>query len=270
MRAYMKKQGFTLMEVLITLGIVGAVSALTIPALVASTRNKANAAKLSSAVLNVENAFTNAITQENADNLYDTNMWAENRINATEGDKDMFVARLEQYLKLSGYEKSDNDFYGTTPTCAMSAGGSTNKDACSSSGQRFGGSGQMFTLKTIDGAAVHIRTYRHTKNEIATEKDAAISEGCSYYTNAADIVIDVNGKDAPNTFGRDIFWFEVGENGTLYPNGSKDVARVESQQGRWDENSVAACNNASKGSEEGLRGIGCAGRVVADGYKINY
>lgn len=176
-RANMKKQGFTLMEVLITLGIVGVVSALTIPALVTSTKNKANAAKLSSAVLNIENAFTNAITQEGAENLYGTRMWSENRINATEGDKDMFVERIGQYLRLSGFENSDNDFYGTTQICAMSAGGGTNKNACSSSGQRFGGSGQMFTLKTVDGAAIHIRAYKHTNDEIATEKAAAIPEG---------------------------------------------------------------------------------------------
>ena len=127
----MKKQGFTLMELLITLGIIGVVSALTIPALVTSTRNKANAAKLSSAVLNLENAFTNAIAQEGADNLYGTNMWSEDRINATEGDKDLFAERIGQYLRLSGYENSDNDFYGTSQTCAMSASGSTNKNACS-------------------------------------------------------------------------------------------------------------------------------------------
>ena len=72
----MKQQGFTLMELLITLSIVGIVSALTIPALVTSTRNKANAAKLSSAVLNLENGFTNAIAQEGSDNLYGTNMWS--------------------------------------------------------------------------------------------------------------------------------------------------------------------------------------------------
>lgn len=266
----MKKQGFTLAEILITLGIVGVVSALTVPALITSTKNKANAAKLSSAVLNLENAFTNAIAQEGAENLYGTNMWSENKINATEGNKALFAERIGQYLRLSGYENSDNDFYGTNQICAMSVGGGTNKSACIASGQRFAGNEQMFTLKTNDGVAIHIRTYKHSDEEIATQKTAAIAEGCTYYTNAADIVIDVNGKDSPNTLGRDIFWFELGENGTLYPSGSKDVARIEPQHGRWDEASVAACNNASKGSLEGLRGIGCAGRVVADGYKINY
>ena len=37
----MKKHGFTLAEVLITLGIVGVVAALTAPALVLSSRNEA-------------------------------------------------------------------------------------------------------------------------------------------------------------------------------------------------------------------------------------
>lgn len=46
----MKKQGFTLAEVLITLGIVGVVAALTAPALVMSSRNEANAARLSTVV----------------------------------------------------------------------------------------------------------------------------------------------------------------------------------------------------------------------------
>ena len=46
----MKKFGFTLAEVLITLSIVGIVSALTIPNFVANAQNKANAAKLSATI----------------------------------------------------------------------------------------------------------------------------------------------------------------------------------------------------------------------------
>ena len=60
----MKKQGFTLAEVLITLGIVGVVAALTAPALVMSSRNEANAARLSTVVSNMENAFQTAIAKK--------------------------------------------------------------------------------------------------------------------------------------------------------------------------------------------------------------
>ena len=60
----MKKSGFTLAEVLITLGIIGVVAALTAPALVMSSRNEANAAKLSVSISNLENAFTNMIIRK--------------------------------------------------------------------------------------------------------------------------------------------------------------------------------------------------------------
>ena len=40
----MKKFGFTLAEVLVTLGIIGVVAALTAPALILSSRNQSNAA----------------------------------------------------------------------------------------------------------------------------------------------------------------------------------------------------------------------------------
>lgn len=268
----MQKRGFTLAEVLITLGIVGVVAALTAPALVMSSRNEANAAKLSVVVSNLENAFQSAIAQQGADNLYGTDMWADERTNANEGDKAAFVGKLGQYMIVNGYSDSDAQYYGTVRTCAMSESGGTNGDACNASANsaRFGGDGDMFTIETKNGAAIHIRTYRHTNAEIDAGKTAAIADGGSYYTNAADINIDVNGKNPPNTYGRDIFWFEVGENGILYPVGSRDVARLEPEQGRWDQNLRAACNDTSKGSDVALRGMGCTARIIADGYKMNY
>ena len=99
----MKKQGFTLAEVLITLGIVGVVAALTAPALVMSSRNEANAARLSTVVSNMENAFQTAIAQEGADNLYGTSLWQENEVSATAGNRAQFVGRLGQYMIVNGY-----------------------------------------------------------------------------------------------------------------------------------------------------------------------
>lgn len=277
-----KKRGFTLAEVLITLGIVGVVAALTAPALVMSSRNEANAARLSVVISNLENAFQSAIAQEGADNLYGTSLWdfgGGERLNATQGNRAQFVGRLGQYMILNGYKDSAGEFYDSIPTCPMSTTGGTNSQQCiSGRTQRFSGDGRMFTIETKNGAAIHMRAYR--RNGLAAAKQAAIARGCTYYTNAADIIIDVNGKNSPNTFGRDIFWFQLGENGVLYPVGGVDVSHVDEWQdengnnvnhGTWNvANNDSSCLDNDKGSRAGVRGIGCAARVIADGYKINY
>lgn len=274
----MKKKGFTLAEVLITLGIVGVVAALTAPALVMNSRNQANAARLSVVMSNLENALTNAIATEAADNLYGTSLWNQT-INAGSSDQavQLFVGRLGQYMHVNGFNKSDAIYYGTIPTCAMSESGGTG--TCNAgNGQRFGGVGQMIAIETKNGAAIFIRTYNNAAS-LQEEKAAAIAAGCTYYTNAADVVIDVNGRSTPNTFGRDIFWFQVGENGILYPYGGRDVDRLEGC-GLWSaaagdpvegsQNGQAACTDNNKGNQAGERGIGCTARVIAEGYQMNY
>ena len=55
----MKKRGFTLAEILVTLAVIGVLAALVTPALMQSSRDKANAAKLSSTISNIEKAFNN-------------------------------------------------------------------------------------------------------------------------------------------------------------------------------------------------------------------
>lgn len=95
----MEKKGFTLAEVLITLGIVGVIAALTIPMLMNSANDKANAAKLSVTVSDFENAMTTMITSEAADDLTETK-WAE-KLNSSEEKPE---EELNNYLKGELYE----------------------------------------------------------------------------------------------------------------------------------------------------------------------
>ena len=255
----MKKRGFTLAEVLITLGIVGVVAALTAPALVMSSRNEANAARLSTVVSNMENAFQSAIAQEGADNLYGTSLWQDNEVSATLGDKAQFVGRLGQYMILNGYKDDPNSFYDGVQTYCMSATGGV--------GQSSSINNNYFVIETKNGATIFMHTHRRAN--LATQRTAAINAGCTLYTDAADVIIDVNGKNSPNVFGRDIFFFTLGENGVLYPYGGRDVSRVNGG-GLWDANgSSNACTDASKGAPP-MSGRGCTARVIAEGYKINY
>ena len=257
----MKKQGFTLAEVLITLGIVGVVAALTAPALVMSSRNEANAARLSTVVSNMENAFQSAIAQEGADNLYGTSLWQENEVSGrtSANSRAQFVGRLGQYMILNGYKDNPNSFYNGVQTYCMSSNGGV--------GQASSIVNDYFVIETKNGATIFMHTHRRAN--LAIQKTAAINAGCTLYTDAADIIIDVNGKNSPNVFGRDIFFFVLGENGVLYPYGGRDVSRVNGGD-LWDNNgSTNACTEASKGVPP-MSGRGCTARVIAEGYKINY
>ena len=263
----MKKRGFTLAEVLITLGIIGVVAALTAPALVTSSRNEANAAKLSVVVSNLENAFHNAIIQEDANNLYGTSMWANGAISSTSIDtkQSAFAGNLGRYMILSGFKNSSNSYMGTiqfhqmTNTGGVDATGITNLPSTQ----------PCIAIETKSGAIIYIATF--APNVTETARSNAIKAGSSYYTKAAEVFIDVNGKNAPNTYGRDVFAFQLGENGVLYPYGGKDVGRV-SFGGAGDAWDIAgqkhSCTDADKGSEN--KGLGCTARVIAEGYKINY
>ncbi|MDR1327072.1 MAG: prepilin-type N-terminal cleavage/methylation domain-containing protein [Heliobacteriaceae bacterium] len=54
----MKKKAFTLAEVLITLGIIGVVAALTIPSLIAKHKEKETVSKLKNIFSTLSNAYT--------------------------------------------------------------------------------------------------------------------------------------------------------------------------------------------------------------------
>jgi len=66
------KKGFTLAEILITLGIIGVVSALTIPTLVKRNTNETHVQQLKKAYATISEAFDGFMAENNAATLRDT------------------------------------------------------------------------------------------------------------------------------------------------------------------------------------------------------
>lgn len=251
-----KKTGFTLAEVLITLGIIGVVAALTAPALVLSGKNEANAAKLSVVVSTLENAFNNAIVQEGVDTLFNTKMWQANTMQE-------FVGQLGAYLVISSHGDDASEFYTDPPTDMDPNGGKTqithvyNIEIANA-----------YRISLKNGAALFIR-----KNEIRFSEEqinTARSQGASITGNSGWLVVDVNGNASPNTAGRDIFMFIIGPNGMLYPRGGTDYHIYDSivggDAGVWNENGTDCCLVGSIMNG----GLGCTARIIAEGYKMNY
>ena len=250
----MKKNGFTLAEVLITLGIVGVIAALTTPTLISSSRNQANASKLSSAVSNLENAFSGMIAGEGVDDLIDTTLWENSE------DAAAFTGELGNYLKTIAYEDVSSDSLPEGYTGKLKNISGTDYEGL----PVIVGDYIAFTLPS--GSIVFFEKSETTMT--AAEEESAKEKGGSLFSTAANIVIDVNGSEAPNRIGRDIFCFILGSEGRLYPYGGKDIAVFEGEEGTntWNvEGSTYPCYDANKGDGEG-----CTARLIEEGYKMNY
>ena len=249
----MNKKGFTLAEVLITLGIVGVIAALTAPGLILSSRHEANASKLAVNVANLENAFTTAIPAEGVDTLADTEMWGKT---FTTTD---FAGELGKYLHITGADSTIN--YTIFPIDSNTADDTL-------TGAWITGS---IPIMTKNGAIIYIRQEEVIKS--ANAEQNIVRKGGSLTHQVGTVAIDVNGKSEPNQYGRDVFVFRIGEDGILFPQGGKDVSIFVGDGGNNSETGMYYKNttdddfrcNASKGT-----GLGCTARVVEEGYKISY
>ena len=93
----MKRYGFTLAEVLITLGIIGVVSAMVIPTFTQSTQNAKIGPKLAKAVAGFEQATKACLNDEEADSL----------IGAGIATSDNFRTNLSHHMKGANFTNID-------------------------------------------------------------------------------------------------------------------------------------------------------------------
>ena len=88
---------------------------------------------------------------------------------------------------------------------------------------------------------------------------------------AKRIYIDVNGNKSPNTCGRDVFAFVLGEDGHLYPYGTEKAAELRGLSNpatqTWD-NIDASVINRCVGNN--YYGHGCTARLIENNYKVDY
>lgn len=91
------KKGFTLAEVLITLGVIGVVAALTLPNLLENTTNAQIGPKLAKAVTNFEQANIALLQSYQSDALVDTGLVTKTEL----GVNEEYANKLSETLKIS-------------------------------------------------------------------------------------------------------------------------------------------------------------------------
>ncbi len=182
--AHRKTKGFTLAEVLITLGIIGVVAAMTIPTLIAKTQKNQTATKLQKAISVLNQAYKMS--------------YAENgEIDANEqmelGSEQYFKEYWAPYIKV-------NQFCSSASNCGYASSFPIYKQNGAGAGW-YWGSNQLRTLfSTMDGF-----TYLIVSSYYNDAKGQQVSE--------ALIWVDINGPSKPNRYGRDVFELVAISNG---------------------------------------------------------
>lgn len=244
-----KSHGFTLAEVLITLGIIGVVAALTLPNLIANYQKMVWATQLKKTVSTLEQGFQKLLADEGVDRLIDIDEIKKESGCCETGDgeiwcKDM-LNLLNKYFNWN-YENIDSD------------------------------DDQVINLN--DGSQIsnfefHLGDdYTELSNQECEKAKALGGNMCSEL--APTIEIDVNGKKSPNESGKDRFTFAMSGEGKLYPYKGKDWA-IFNHQEAITTNTFYWKNDKNYGSCPPKQNPtawdnGCAARVVENGWKIDY
>ncbi len=257
----MKKIGFTLAEVLITLGIIGVVAALTAPALVQNTGTAQIGPKLAKAVSTFETANQNLLTESGMDTLLSANAFDGNG-----SEEANYINNLSNYLRISYYDQTNlSQKYETLVT---------NYDGSALTNVVYDGINIAEAIKNIgltkDGFYYGININIEFYNGFKALNRFLIAAGghqivADHLVGMGTVVIDINGKAKPNRLGKDVFVFELKSEGMLTAIGSQKWSSLQNETDyRWNEGNNR-CDETSVGT-----GVTCAGSIFENDLKVIY
>jgi len=252
--------GFTLAEVLITLGIIGVVAAIVMPSLIANYKKKVVINQLKTNYADITNGFKNIIADNGVDSLKDTEFFKLSMACGSDNTCDKSV--YQQYMKK--YFNVVETYYYVDQVADGVPTGTFTGAICN----QWTGRGVMMYYYLNDNNTCYGVRQQSSKLANGTIMNWAFFDET---TDAAWVAIDVNGKKPPNAWGRDVFHFIADNNGNLIPVASAKYAEIMAASGGdynsnyWNPGGVSVCSKTSTGT-----GRGCSGRVYDEGWEINY
>lgn len=222
MKYFNEKFAFTLSEVLITLVIIGVVAAITVPVLFANYQEKA----IKSSLKKNYSALTQALTKYQADN-------SQRLMLSDIKDEKQMKSILKEYMMVM-YDCDEM----------------TGEKAClpTSKNGLFSDSYKNYSKKTN----LPKEYYKDGQLVLQDGSLIMIDSNITQIVPRLYILVDVNGfGKKPNIVGRDVFAFQLSEDGHLLPMGSKGT----------NFNPDSDC---SKTSASPINGLGCTYKMLID------
>lgn len=227
------KKAFTLAEVLITLGVIGIVAAMTIPMLMTKYEKIRNVNQLKKIYSELSQSFRAASEENDIYNLGDN--WT---------DTTAVIEAIKPYLKI---------------TDVFLPEGNMSKTMCYN--EKL--SSQHSVMKPAQYRWLN-GVYISTPFSNNTSSVQLINGACVGFGRGLSrvVYIDINGSyNLPNMAGKDLFFFEITPSGSFVPLGS-----TYTNERLTSPSSARSCNkNSSVGAGEP-----CAALIIREGWEISY
>lgn len=226
------KKAFTLAEVLITLGIIGVVVALTMPALIANYQKKQTIAQLKKAYSILNQAYERSVLENG-----DVETWDWQGVSTPESFAQIYII---PYLK--GVNKMNTS---KIKWLALDKSNIYGFDICS---DYILPDGMIIKFTSLVGTSANLR-----KTHL-------------------QISIDINGDRGPNRFGRDVFVFSIfpfseQSRGKVVP-GTNDQCGNGAIHNELTRDQLTTSGCATCKSDYTGYGYGCAALIMKDGWEI--
>ncbi len=226
---------FTLAEVLITLGIIGIVAAITIPTIISKYQKSQTISKLKK----VNAVLSQMILQSVADNGSVAAFLNPNSDVTSERTKQFFDTYWLPYF-------NSPKVYSTKPFSKGNAYKYLNNGIIDIGIYTSYSNGRIFFI-TRDGITFFVIVMGWDKKY---DNDGNLISQTAKYATTQSVYVDINGLKEPNTLGKDIFFYQIDfSNNTARPYGlSRPIEETDCKVGGY--------------------GRTCAAKIIRDGWKI--
>lgn len=191
--------GFTLAEILITLGIIGVVAAMTLPALVGKYQEKQTITAVKAAYSIFSQASMRLVNEHGSFSALAKNPWETGNNNAAlKENANITIEALSKYLK--AFKRCD---------------------------KAKGCMAEYYT--TLDGSK------KYNWDNYTNLQTGILANGMTFWilnncgngdtneTGCAQLGVDINGSKKPNIMGKDFFWFSITNNGKILIKSETDI-----------------------------------------------
>ena len=223
--------GFTLAEVLVTLGIIGVVSAMTVPTLMQNYQKKSYVVQLHKVYNEIQQASLQYQTDRNAINLKEAGLISQENVSNWIRNYFKVIQDCGQDISpcfpISVYKKIDGSTYKFYDSPQENS--------------------NSFVLAS--GTSILVEVVNLPSSQIAIS-----------------FAIDINGKQGPNIVGRDFFNMYLYNNNVI---DDYDITNVNTtaplDKDIRESNFIKACSSSASNL-----GHGCLGKILNDNWEMNY